>query len=1723
MDEAQTPPDAPIPKRPLRGMRWVLLGLGLSVILPLAALHVPTVSTGLARWAAASFNPYAPEATVQIGRVSGSPLWKLRVTDVHLATDAETWVSLDTLEVGYALMGLFRKEIHLKRIHLAGLHVRASEDSVGTLNLLRPFPTDTTAQPSEPFAWTVRLDSLILERISGQIAFFHPVRDSVYRVDDLSLRMAGFALAPGENPNISHVDLAASYLLPDQQESGEVHADLQLTSGTLRIDSLSVQSPLSRVVAAGLVMLPGSGVEGDSLWLDVHALPFSFAEVAPWVKGLDPSRSVTLEAELRGTLDDVRATLSADLSDGAMARAQVRYAAAPFVLDADLTLSRIDPAFFLPAGSDVSGRISAQLNAALAGDSLQVISGPAELRVREFALGAIRIDPSQLLTSWTNGAASMRLRTSLPGLTVSGSGSIAPFLDVPEYRLTLQPRDVRIEAFAPDLGVTTDLQGVIRLAGRGFDPETMRVGLDVASVTGELNSLPFTVSLSGILDGSRWNGGLEALLDEASLTTRFSASWKDNLRATISRLRLEGLNLAAVLPGQETTHVNLSLTADVSGTDPTKMAATAQVIVLPSRYGAYAIEGLELDLSSRNGALRVGVHSELAGGAISALVTARPFLRTPRVSLDYITFTNLNARQLGGEALPETHLSGRLEGLVEGFDPAELLAQLVLDLREGSINDQRVDAGTLRISVQESEVKGQLSLSLPEGNSMVRFAARPFDSVPTFAVSEAQIRGLNVGALADVPDFETHLNLDLSLLGSGRSVETLTAEAQVGVLASRINQGALQEGAFTLAWEPEGGTMRGRIEATTGTLELEGQAQRVLQPDSLAYALDVGISGLDWAPFLAEPPTRGTLDARLTVQGTGLDLATLTSEGVLSLQEASWADVRVLPSNVPFRLRDGILHIDEMRLASNVLSAQGGGSLSLFDSLRTVSQFRLQGEVSSVSPLRSLMPDTEFALETGRFSLSAGGEPGLMRIETRVNTQAMQVTNVRATGLELTGVVELGPDLALRAAEVTSRVDFLSHPQINVRTVEATAQYWNNEITLDTRLFVDERRSLEARGTLAMLEEESILTLQSMRVQLDQDRWRLPQPAEIALGDEIVIRQFVLEAPGQQIVADGVINPRGEQFLALTLEDVRIGSVMELIGYQGFAGTLNGLVDLTGPAEAPQLRGDMRLAVVSFGQPTGDVRIGLDYSDLQLRPDITFTHTDGSTLNLAGFIPLDLRLSVQPQESVPEQDVQGTRRTQARAQRERFALTAEETVDDNPLRLSLRADAFDIGWIKPFLDPALIARLDGKLTAAIEVGGTLASPTLGGTAQLRRGRVDIPLLGRFYDGMEADLGFAQDAISLQSFTARSGGTVTGQGTIALNQLAPGAIDIGLRFTNFLAIDSDEFRFRMDGPLQIGGTVDSLDVTGNLRVRSGDIRLTSRATFEDVPLTPEEVLTLESRFGVRVAQRDTVVSELYNAMRLGVSVQLERDTWIRSRSTPEMDIQFMGELEVTKAPGQDLALFGDIEVLPERSRVIQFGRRFDITRGQILFNGPLEEMLIRLSANFTPRNRAREEIATITLGIDGRPLVENDFSLELSSDPQLELADIISYIATGRPASQSLQFGGSETSLTDQAAGLALGQLAGFVQGAAQRQLGLDVIEIEQNGFNSTRLTAGKYISNRFFAAVSQPITFNQSAQNAATEGTTVITVEYEFQNWLFGRFVREGSVLRGTLNWQFAY
>ena len=121
-------------------------------------------------------------------------------------------------------------------------------------------------------------------------------------------------------------------------------------------------------------------------------------------------------------------------------------------------------------------------------------------------------------------------------------------------------------------------------------------------------------------------------------------------------------------------------------------------------------------------------------------------------------------------------------------------------------------------------------------------------------------------------------------------------------------------------------------------------------------------------------------------------------------------------------------------------------------------------------------------------------------------------------------------------------------------------------------------------------------------------------------------------------------------------------------------------------------------------------------------------------------------------------------------------------------------------------------------------------------------------------------------------------------------------------------------------------------------------------------------------------------------------------------------------------------------------------------------------------------------------------------LILSSEPSLSNGDIVSYLATGRPASSAFSGNGTGSTFgTD----ILASQLTGSLEQFAKEEAGLDVLRIQQEGLHGTSLTAGKYVNPRLFLGFRQGVTYQADEGRSFSDGlTSQAEVEYTALDWL---------------------
>ena len=445
-------------------------------------------------------------------------------------------------------------------------------------------------------------------------------------------------------------------------------------------------------------------------------------------------------------------------------------------------------------------------------------------------------------------------------------------------------------------------------------------------------------------------------------------------------------------------------------------------------------------------------------------------------------------------------------------------------------------------------------------------------------------------------------------------------------------------------------------------------------------------------------------------------------------------------------------------------------------------------------------------------------------------------------------------------------------------------------------------------------------------------------------------------------------------------------------------------------------------------------------------------------------------------------------------------------MDDLPMDGTMTARGFPLSWLEPFLAGTGLTDVEGFLEGDVGLGGTPGSPTLTGSLALERGGVTSSELGVRYREANVGLTFRGTDIVIDSARVRSGdGTLTADGTVSVARIGPPSYDLAITADEFAAMRSSAVHATISGDVEIGGSGLAPHVIGSIQVERADLYLgdlLSGPTVEEVELTEDQWEELASVFGYTRPDEVDASSPLMESITLDLDVELGRASWVRQRSNPELALQFSGELSVQKQPGDSLQLVGSIEAVPDRSWVEQFGRRFEIAQGLLLFRGTPAQTEVDVTAEYEVPSRDDSGDAEVVLILSVTGTVE-DLSLELSSTPSLEASDMVAYLVTGRPASQTLSGGGEEGSLTDAGGELALGRLSGAVESYAREQVGLDVVEITTDGLDGVTLLAGRFLSPELYVGIRQPISLQRSTEDPTQRAPdTEVELELQAVRWL---------------------
>ncbi|NNE71786.1 MAG: hypothetical protein HKN29_15685 [Rhodothermales bacterium] len=1650
-------------RRWVRRLSRALVWTAAFVLLILALLQWSPVKSWAVRGLLTRFNPY-PDTELTVEGIGGNLLGSLELTGVALTRmDGSAPVRVDTAKATYRLLPALRGQFRIGEVLLAGAGISMMRDSTG-IDLAAPF---SGSEPDTTAALDLELERLTVRRSRIVVA------DSAdtWEVDSLRLALRGLKTLPQLTVQLDTLEGALRN--PLDAATGRLAASGGLQNGSGRIDSLSFVTARSSLKASG--RWAGDQWPLDSLNADLIAAPLHFDDLRPLVPGLVPGATTSLSLRARTRASESRLQLAGSLGGGEIeadltATLPAADGAGPVGIRGTVDSRGIDLSRVL-ASIPGPAPLDAALSADLTGEDWLMLSGSSTVASRSFRIPSVEINNLRSSQSWSDGAITTQASGRINGGRTQLTGTISPFDEDLPLDLTAVLSGWALQRWTEgDLEGSVD--GSVRVRGNlGADRWTADARLTDTRIGNCTIRGPISARQTGFAISAQIS--LAACGGQFDGTARYvpqTEAWQ------IERLAASNLDWARAL--QDSTLSSLSAVIRGQGTGAQyDLSVTSGAVA----YGAFRLDSLATALSG-NGPSWSARGNLYSGPGIVGFAGRG---ESASGILEQLRIQDLDLSYSAGLTDFPSSLSATAEGRMGAEE-----TRVRIRVDTSRVNSQIISGGDIALVALADSVSssGRLDLA-PQGK--IEWAGRTDLRKGTAQLDSLMFEHINAYAL--VPSQPTS---DLS--GSlAATVADSTSEAHLRLLPDgQYNEIAIEGGTASLFVIDDSVSVEADLGLGQGMTRVRGGLNRATQ----AFAGSARMERVDVARLANLDSTASSLSAvlsltgALTSDGTGLDRLIANVDTL----RGSYAGIGVDSASGELDWRNGRLALRDIRIWGDPVTARMTGTLPVGEDAPN-ENYRLDGRITGGN-LRAIaaLYDQSVSTSSTQLTIQGRGRPAAFRVSVQGDVLGLRYGDFNVSTSEILASAELGPGLVPTASEIRYTARQLSLPRMTARRGTAGLTLRNDSLSVESELLIDDGRRLALNADVQP--DFSSFVLTGLQADLDESTWDMVGPVEVDVSDGVRISGLVAEADSQRIALGGQAFGSSADNMYLVASNVRLDALAEILGFEGFGATLNSSLSLTsqGTLASRSINGTVSGDVRHLGEHAATVDGRVSVRDDRLNVDASVIHAGGSEALVRGYIPM--------------------------------TITGAD-ISSDPVGLRLDAQDFPIEWTLPFFDPLLVDELGGTVGAQITVRGTYGDPALGGSARLNDGRIGLPLLGKpreslVYDRVNVTMSLQDDAIRVDSASVRSGsGTATASGTIALPDLSLGEIDLDILARDFLAIDSTPYRAVVGGDMNLTGTTLAPVLGGRVEVARGDFYLTDEtnaAAFEPVTLSTEDLFTLEQRFGLRVSASDTTSFDFYEAMEIqDLRIDLARNTWLRSTSNPRMDIQFTGSIDVSKQPLSDIRVFGTIEVIPDRSRIVQFGRTFEIEQGTLTFNGPAEEPDMDLRAVYNVRSRvSQSNEVTIRLQAEGSP---QDLEVTFSSDPAMDLADIISYIATGRPASQSLQFGGTSTEgYLQSAAGLAVGPITSLVENIAGSGLGLDVVEIEQDEQSGLMLTAGKYVSPRFYVSVSQPIDLSSSSQSS-TGNATEVTMEYEILRSLLVSLLSRGTVLQVNLRWETAY
>lgn len=374
--------------------------------------------------------------------------------------------------------------------------------------------------------------------------------------------------------------------------------------------------------------------------------------------------------------------------------------------------------------------------------------------------------------------------------------------------------------------------------------------------------------------------------------------------------------------------------------------------------------------------------------------------------------------------------------------------------------------------------------------------------------------------------------------------------------------------------------------------------------------------------------------------------------------------------------------------------------------------------------------------------------------------------------------------------------------------------------------------------------------------------------------------------------------------------------------------------------------------------------------------------------------------------------------------------------DDALLQGEAQAQLTRLDWLEALSRQALV-NVQGRFDLQAQLGGSLAQPSVQGSAQVQAFAAELPAAGiRVQDGRA----------ELQG--AGSQWQVAGEVTSGQPLRLTGTLDFQpeVRDRLVLRLEGDQVELANTPSFQLLASP-----AVDLSLRDEVLRLRGKVGV------PRALIVLDDMESVVSASPDVVVLDPASkeasvvASRVDANVTFSLGEAVRLEGFG-LKGNVTGDLRVRERPGRATTGSGSLNV---SGRYRAYGQDLEITRGRLSFaTSPIDNPGLDI--------RAERRVDSVTAGIRllGTAKTPN---LSVWSDPSMDSSEALSYLVLGRPLRSASGADGRQLD----AAATALGAGGNFLAEQLGARLGLDQAGVaDSEALGGAALTVGKYLSPR---------------------------------------------------------